>query len=581
MRTSRTQANPNRDFWSCPSCHHFVEWVVVGGRATHLTSGGPKCKCGRATIQRTVRKEGPTQGKLFWTCASTGTQKCNFFEWNDSMPPAQPLPSTPPRSTSTAPSFSTPQQLGGPASSSFSAAQQPNGSTCAECNAPVTIATSQKANENHGKRYYKCAKCAKFAWVDEQAHGALPDLPAASAEGCSVEYAVSEAVRRQLQRLFDVPDADRSSLGLGRDAQEHKSPYDSLEVVYAWAVENKSKDKAYEEFVARLEDAGPHAQPDLDTADLAKGDAVLAADEGQKQPLRRGVNEALLLHGSHPESLHAILFEGLDPALARNGLYGNGTYLAQEAVKADQYATTDSKWAGSPGHPLRSLHSKLYNRHLMHPASAGVGEAAAHGCCYALVCRAALSSPVHTADGSRSRETDEPLFANAGKTALAGTAHALIAVPADDAGRRRFREVVLFERDAVKVEYLVAYVRRSATYCRCGARLLARTVSKEGDNKARMFRVCPLAGGGNGGASTCPFGDGATKLMLPLCYCGRSATVQRKRTGERYFKCAATFGGNRAQCSFVDWNNKGCWTGGKEDAPMDGTPNGKRPRYGP
>jgi hypothetical protein len=31
--------------------------------------------------------------------------------------------------------------------------------------------------------------------------------------------------------------------------------------------------------------------------------------------------------------MHGILFEGLDPALARQGLFGAGTYFAEDAAK--------------------------------------------------------------------------------------------------------------------------------------------------------------------------------------------------------------------------------------------------------
>jgi DNA topoisomerase-3 len=48
---------------------------------------GPKCKCGDA-VQKTVLKEGPTKGKLFWTCCVGKLNGgCDFFEWADDPPP--------------------------------------------------------------------------------------------------------------------------------------------------------------------------------------------------------------------------------------------------------------------------------------------------------------------------------------------------------------------------------------------------------------------------------------------------------------------------------------------------------------
>ena len=40
----------------------------------------------------------------------------------------------------------------------------------------------------------------------------------------------------------------------------------------------------------------------------------------------------MLIHGTTPTPLYGILFEGLDPALSKKGLFGNGTYLAADAL---------------------------------------------------------------------------------------------------------------------------------------------------------------------------------------------------------------------------------------------------------
>ena len=46
----------------------------------------------------------------------------------------------------------------------------------------------------------------------------------------------------------------------------------------------------------------------------------------------------VLLHGTRPEFLYNILFEGLNPSVAANGLFGRGTYFAEDAGKIDQYS---------------------------------------------------------------------------------------------------------------------------------------------------------------------------------------------------------------------------------------------------
>merc|ERR1712079_113510 len=43
----------------------------------------PKCRCGKATIRRAVRKEGPNLGRQYFTCQQGRKEVggCNFFEW--------------------------------------------------------------------------------------------------------------------------------------------------------------------------------------------------------------------------------------------------------------------------------------------------------------------------------------------------------------------------------------------------------------------------------------------------------------------------------------------------------------------
>ena len=60
-------------------------------------------------------------------------------------------------------------------------------------------------------------------------------------------------------------------------------------------------------------------------------------------PLDHSVNEVLLLHGTKPENLYSILFQGLDVGLARKGLYGRGLYFSDAAGKIDQYVAIDEE----------------------------------------------------------------------------------------------------------------------------------------------------------------------------------------------------------------------------------------------
>jgi hypothetical protein len=44
---------------------------------------GLMCNCGLATILREVKKDGPNQGKMFYTCSNNFEEKCNYFMWKD------------------------------------------------------------------------------------------------------------------------------------------------------------------------------------------------------------------------------------------------------------------------------------------------------------------------------------------------------------------------------------------------------------------------------------------------------------------------------------------------------------------
>ena len=95
--------NKGRPFWSCPNGGpgtqaHLFEWCGEGTKPDAGTSvshdgngivppviastgAGPPCKCGQASVQRTVQKEGPNKNRLFYTCPLPQGSQCGFFEW--------------------------------------------------------------------------------------------------------------------------------------------------------------------------------------------------------------------------------------------------------------------------------------------------------------------------------------------------------------------------------------------------------------------------------------------------------------------------------------------------------------------
>ena len=74
-REAGPQSNfPGRAYYNC-SCANGFEWADAADvRTSHLSAAGPACKCGKASVQKRVKKDGPTKGRPFWCCAR-GSEK--------------------------------------------------------------------------------------------------------------------------------------------------------------------------------------------------------------------------------------------------------------------------------------------------------------------------------------------------------------------------------------------------------------------------------------------------------------------------------------------------------------------------
>ena len=80
--TAGPQASfPGRDFFRCDSCGVF-EWADAAPSRLFSGRAGPLCKCNKATVERTVKKEGPTKGRYFWSCAKW-PHGCGFFHFKN------------------------------------------------------------------------------------------------------------------------------------------------------------------------------------------------------------------------------------------------------------------------------------------------------------------------------------------------------------------------------------------------------------------------------------------------------------------------------------------------------------------
>jgi len=504
LRTSQSASNPGREYWSCPNCEDFHSWVEK--EKQYLTGErGPTCKCGVASISRTSQSA-KNPGRKFWTCAAR--QGCKFFQWDETTPPStSPLKS-----------------------SSASAAADVDVVQCQKCAATLDEKFSDKKQEY----YFACDVCNKFAkWKN--------GTPAAKKMSSSRPefrpFLVDSATKDQLQRLMDIQPGDVSN-----------PMYDSFEVQCAWTIKNPCQWSKLLELRDDLEmmsvplsreekknsvttssassssssskkSSQDHQmrEPFLEVAfELASGLAKDAKTPDKQLGDDASTNEVFLLHGTRPENLFSILFEGHDLQRAGKGSgsrFGEGIYFAEHAGKIDQYSTVDSKYDCSDDGPLAPLHRELYTAGFRHPENV----------CYALVCRVVLGSPEETNNGTTSLSGDHLFTLTQRNVLAASSSHSLITdLPGD-----KFSEFVIFDERAVFVEYLVAY-KRIKYFCECvdeqgkGIPLERKTVTKRTLNFNRTFLVC----------NNCNY-----RRMLPLCKHGETAEAKVSQNGCPYYTC--------------------------------------------
>eukprot|EP00931_Biecheleriopsis_adriatica_P115204 TRINITY_DN91026_c0_g1_i1.p1 TRINITY_DN91026_c0_g1~~TRINITY_DN91026_c0_g1_i1.p1 ORF type:complete len:898 (-),score=120.32 TRINITY_DN91026_c0_g1_i1:30-2375(-) len=233
---------------------------------------------------------------------------------------------------------------------------------------------------------------------------------------------------------------DPAQLGVGRDVQEH-GKYRRLVLARAWRIENPRLWRRY-----ATERQSIQEEINTRSIRLPKAKVRTELSEALKQlpeKLLSEVNEVRLLHGTAPETVLTLLSNGPNERFS-GGLFGSGTYLAEDAGKNDQYVKCDCHQG-----QVRDLHRRLY--------SDGSNGAHPGSVYYLLLCRTILGRFVRTQSGRPSAKAmgteDECVFATSERRELAyipGLSppvhyHALVAEVGGDI--HRFREFVQF-RDA-------------------------------------------------------------------------------------------------------------------------------------
>ena len=136
------------------------------------------------------------------------------------------------------------------------------------------------------------------------------------------------------------------------------------------------------------------------------------------------------------------------------------------------------------------------------------------------VCRvAAGAKPDVTLDGATHARTGAPLWTSSEKRGLVSGAHLLVAETGGAV--TRFREFVVFDEDAIRVDFLLALTPRR-TRCECGSLFETKSVVKDTENRGRPCLVCQRC----------------NKVeMLPACFCGKSAKAFESGSGANFFRC--------------------------------------------
>ena len=304
VKVSRSENNKDKEYVICGHCNTF-QWLDQVSQTT--SDAGPDCKCNppRVSVQRAVVKAGPNKGRKFWTCAQ-GRARCGFFEWREKTPQGSP-PQASRRPVPNSPTRPFPGY----------AQYQVNWKQNLNIKTMMGVASPEELGGRYDDKYDTLEVVGAWRIINkerkEQYDAAKKNLvPCRSTTpdpfgDASIDYDAAWKTNEQY--------LSPSKVGSGAAASRE-------------TVEGKSGDGGGGGGVQPGGSWGPVRPPPVYAA---------AMGELAGNALDETVGELMLLHGTDPECLHSILFEGLNPKLAREGLFGRGTYLAENAAKIDQY----------------------------------------------------------------------------------------------------------------------------------------------------------------------------------------------------------------------------------------------------
>jgi len=273
----------------------------------------------------------------------------------------------------------------------------------------------------------------------------------------------TDPVFKALQKFMHVPDA--RILGTGRDVPygDWKNSRDqkSIQLARAWRIENP---ELLDQFKAARSKVGKQIGRlggKLQRLSSALDTAVRDLCSASGDTLDEGINETFLLHGTKPESLATILANGTSEKFS-GGLFGEGTYLAEDISKNDQYVQSPLP----ANHSANTADVHLRQLHTAHLYRNGAPSHPNDPVYYVVVCRVAMGWFARTKDGSTqlTASVTRSLWAKQHKElALISDDppvhfHSLLAETGGCIGRHR--EFLQYHQDRIYPAYLLAYHRK-------------------------------------------------------------------------------------------------------------------------
>jgi hypothetical protein len=246
----------------------------------------------------------------------------------------------------------------------------------------------------------------------------------------------------------------------GRD-QRIRGSHTDFRLGAAWRIENQAlfvkyaaEKRGLRESISALE-AGRGLVSRSRTPRVQVRDGFARATARLPGELESDINEVYLSHGTKPETVLSVISGGLNERFS-GGLFGQGTYFAEDVGKNDQYVTEDTSFGSHP-----ELHKELYPSAAQHPGKVF----------YIFLCRVTLGHFCRTKDASKNLDTSGSLWASEKRelAPIPGSSppepyHGLVAEmggilqPGGD-GRHSYREFVAYHGDRIYPEYLLAYQR--------------------------------------------------------------------------------------------------------------------------